>query len=275
MNDSNNRLLIISAAILILVAGMALMAFLLRPAARKKEKVVEETYQELETAVERDVVKRQTSVSTRFSGISYKPASRNAPFTEDDLKEMALNRQSAEKKLRIAQEKYLLDIINNESFNQRTREKYRLRSLDSYVDGMKAFDKGNYEESIKLLAKTLKDPNATDVSRYLVLIYLRSAAHRIRNFDLFLEFSRAQSRLVQSKDLSMLGIEKTDSALAFCDDMEELYKAAIDNKGYNKALEKRIFTEDGIVLNVKSVKEQLDQEIEEFKKEFRGFFSDV
>ncbi|MGM0599684.1 MAG: hypothetical protein ACQETH_07665 [Candidatus Rifleibacteriota bacterium] len=273
MDDSQKKL-IIAFSLLILGLVVLFVLSLSFKTAEKKHNIISKESPELSSITEiedeRAKVEPRT-IRARSARISVRN-DRKSPYSKDDIKEINLNRQEAQRKLRHAKEQWLLQQVNNESLNNRTREKYRLKTLDSFTEGMEEFEQGNYNKSIKLLFKSLKDPKATPVSKYMVLLYLRSAANRIKNFDLFIEFAKTQAELVQNDDLTPLGIEKSDQSVRYVNELEELYKAATNESDYRKLVAKRVVTNEGVVLSLKLVRRQLDNEIEELKNDFGGFF---
>lgn len=272
MDDSQKKLIF---AFSLLILGLIIL-FVVSLSFKTKEKKygISKEVSELSsiTEIQDERVKFEAKATrARTARVSIQ-TDRKSPYSEEDIKEINQNREKAQRKLRRAKEQWLLQQVNNESLNSRTREKYRLKSLDSFTEGMEEFKNGNYDKSIKLLFKSLKDPNATPVSKYMVLLYLRSAANRLKNFELFIEFAKIQAELVQNEDLTPLGIEKSDQSVRYVNELEELYKAATNESDYRKLVAKRVVTNEGLVLSLKVVRRHLDNEIQDMKKDFGGFF---
>jgi hypothetical protein len=270
MDESQRKIAIVISGILILMLALLLLSSLFKGTRKKPIENNERPVISKKQSPPKTTEQKQTTVS---APISNAPSNHQSPFTETDIEEITSARTEAERLLRIANDQWLLKQVNDPALNERTREKYRLKTLDSYMDGMLAFESGNYKESIQHLLKSLKDPAATPVSQYLILIYLRSAATRLKNFDLFLEFSKVQAELVNKQDLSPLGIEKSDTGLTYCSELEDIFKAATSESGFRKIVQKRMFDEGHLNLDIRAVEKSLNREIEEFKKDFGGFFS--
>lgn len=272
MDESQRKIFVVFFVILAIMLGLFVVSYSLRGVKKKRvdSKTLTSVLKKPKPTIEPEAKPSSSPTSTPLKSSII---GQTSPFSETDLKEITMARTDAERLLRIANDSWLLDQVNNESLNERTREKYRLKTLDSYMDGMNAFENGDYQASIKLLIQSLKDPNATPVSRYLILLFLRSAATKIKNFELFLEFAKVQAELINKEDLSSLGIEKTDNAIAYCVELEELYKAATNESEYKKLVQKRMFADGGISFDIKSIENGLSKEIDEFKKDFGGGFS--
>lgn len=193
-------------------------------------------------------------------------------FSEQELKEMQARRERLYEKSNIIGREKLLSIVNDESLSEMVRLRYKLRLIEPYVQGIEFFDEGNYSEAIKMLFKSLNDPMATPVTRYFALDYMRTAATELKDFGLYLELTKLQSKIVAEDDLSLLDIEKTNSGLDWCAEQEELYKASQSTSEFDKVIAQRMRGSFPTPSNYAARRSFLTEQIDEFKESFKRFF---
>lgn len=214
-------------------------------------------------------------VSSTFTSSSI-PKGGIGAFSEAELKTMLEESEKASYEIKKLQQALIMQNINDESLAQRTRELNRLRAIKPYGLGIELYKEGKYTESMRQLLLALEDPLATPVTRYMTLIYLRSAAEKEKRFSLFLEFSKIQARLAADEDLSTLGITETE----FDDEWFELqneYAKVMSDPSYEQViLQKRTARRDSSDEKVVAdERTRLQNDIKRFKRHYGEFFAHV
>ncbi|GAB4269836.1 MAG: hypothetical protein Kow0029_06120 [Candidatus Rifleibacteriota bacterium] len=195
-----------------------------------------------------------------------------SPFSKAELEEMNEREKKAELEVLAAQKRWIDKKVNDETLSEKTREKYRLRSISTYVSGLSAYKAKDYRKAVKDLFDSMKDPKASDVSRYMALMYIRSAALEMGDFELFLEATRAQAVLAAEKDLAVLGITRSDSGIKFVEKLEMIYKMKKDPSEFNRRVEEIMSKNNVREEYRKRVEDALKKEIEEYDEIYGDYF---
>lgn len=207
-----------------------------------------------------------------FTSSSIPAGQVGSPFSKAELEEMNEREKKAELEVLAAQKRWIDKKVNDETLSEKTREKYRLRSISTYVSGLSAYKAKDYRKAVKDLFDSMKDPKASDVSRYMALMYIRSAALEMGDFELFLEATRAQAVLAAEKDLAVLGITRSDSGIKFVEKLEMIYKMKKDPSEFNRRVEEIMSKNNVREEYRKRVEDALKKEIEEYDEIYGDYF---
>jgi ribosomal protein L29 len=130
--------------------------------------------------------------------------------------------------------------IKNPHLASNTREVYRLRLLKDYRAGHQALRDGDYALAYNLFAASLSDPNASPVSRYLALDYMRAAAAKMKDLKKYCDALRQQGELASTEDLSVLGISKDPHNRQGYEESIKILMASRDSSVFDALVEARM-----------------------------------
>lgn len=191
-------------------------------------------------------------------------------FSEEEAREF--RRQRAEIRSRVAEKKrnWASSMANNPSLDPKTQARYQLKLIEGYASGNKAMNDGSWAEAVRAYMNGVKDPDATQVTKYLCFENMSMAVRQLKDYDLYLEVLKEQGKLIAEADLSVLGIEKGNSGMDFYNEHRR-YVEYIRDSGESSL--KRIIDE---IMREEGLKEEdrpsAEEDFRESCKEWQQFF---
>ena len=193
-------------------------------------------------------------------------------FSEKQIEEIQKRTQQHRQKLEKVAEQWVMDRVNDQSLPENVRERYKLRTIQPYVNGLELYKNGDYYDSVRSLFEVLDHPDATPLAKYMALVYMRSAATKARDFGLFIELSMIQAQLIATEDLTSIGIEKDERSIRWCNIQKELFEARKNSAAFDGIVAKRL-RERNLTSRSRSNEERiLKNEIKDFEQRFKEFF---
>jgi hypothetical protein len=168
------------------------------------------------------------------------PKTPASPAVKARYEAMQNRLDSIRKDVREQSRKWGLNRINDQTLTAQTREVYRLRLIEPLHHGHRALENGNPREALQEYVKALKDPNASAVSRHITYDYMKEAAARLQDIELYVQIMRAQVAAIETEDLSVLSIPKTKDARIFVDDFEEHVLTLKDPVKFKSLVDKKM-----------------------------------
>ena len=198
--------------------------------------VIEDDYQEL------DYSHSSSSSSSGGSSSSFYQEDAQPPalLTEEDIKNIQKRRQKSREKLNKNAIEWLKHKTNDPRFCQQTLEKYKIKSHQGFVNGSYAFMKKDYKNAIKYFNETIKDPNASTITKYFALQNMMNIAYETKDLELYFIAARMNALLCAKEDLSILGIEKGTHQLEWVEKVEKTLKARNDPKYFQECVKMKL-----------------------------------
>lgn len=163
-----------------------------------------------------------------------------ALLSADDKAEMLKFNEEEAKRLQEEAEEWLSNKLKDKSLSAKTIEQYKLKQNQNFNNGMVARYEKNYERAIKEFNEILKDDTATSITKYFALYNLMSIAQELGDLDLFFIAARMRGKLVAEEDLSVIGLEKTNSEIIWAQEAELALKAKDSNDAFEKLVALKI-----------------------------------
>lgn len=190
-----------------------------------------------------------------------------SPFSDAEQKQMQEREKETDKLIETAARDWLFSMANDESLSEKTREKYKLKMNQNYVEGSNAQSMKDYPRAIKSYFQVLKSEDSTDVTKYYALNNIKTIALKMNNMELFIEVSKAYAKLIATADLSVIGIQKTEDQIEWIENFEKIYKAKRDPSALESLVQER--TADG------SPRSEVIQEIMDEAEEYDAIFKEL
>ncbi|NLI75386.1 MAG: hypothetical protein GX442_02945 [Candidatus Riflebacteria bacterium] len=165
---------------------------------------------------------------------------RQTTSSKAELEAMFREIQGFRKRVMEESREWGLKHVQDTSLASETREVYRLRMILPLHLGHKAFENKDYGEALRQYQKALEDPLSTPVTRYVTLDYAAEAARKNKDLDRYIELVTAQAGLVESEDLSALGLKKTEGMRKLFEDRGKLLRASKDLGILDSIIEERM-----------------------------------
>jgi hypothetical protein len=179
-----------------------------------------------------------------------------ALLSEEDIKNIKKRREQSREKLNKNAIEWLKNKTNDPRFCQQTLEKYKVKSHQGFVNGSYAFLRKDYKTAIKCFNETIKDPNATPVTKYFALQNMMNIAYETKDLELYFIAARMNALMCAKEDLSVLGIEKNTHQLEWVEKVEKTIKARNDPKYFDECVKMKLdFYKYGMT------KEQAEKEV--------------
>lgn len=224
---------------------------------------------------------RDSSHSISYSNgksSNYSYASRNAsgkkksPFTKEEIKRVNNEIESASQQLLKVEKGWILAKMSDKSLTAKTREKYRFKLIKSYGKGVDAMKNKNYAKALKEFRKSLKDPMASPVTKSMAYMYMKCAAQKLGDLDLYLLIASAEAELIATEDLSAIGIEKTTVQREWVEKFGKLMGAANDKGKYRELVDERMRKYGASADKRPVIEKTINRQINEYRKHFKEFF---
>ncbi|MDD3147600.1 MAG: hypothetical protein PHD82_09885 [Candidatus Riflebacteria bacterium] len=265
MND--NKHLIIAAVVAIL--SVFILAWMLTGRKSHKQQPVRQT------AVSEKPVSQKWQkddepvvVSSRPAHTSSSGGATMSPFSQAELEEMKARDKENEKLIEKAATSWLMNMANDDTIAEKTREKYKLKLNKAYVDATNAKKQKNYPLAVKKFYEAIKAPESTPVSKYYSLLNIKTAALKMKDMELFIVASRLEAKLIAEENLSTLGIAKSKEQLEWIDSFEKLLKARTDPAILDELVQKRMEFHKGKYPR-EAVEQMIFKEAEHYDKIFK------
>lgn len=213
--------------------------------------------------------KNTTGYQVGGRGSSYE---RKSPFTKEEIELVNNEIETEYNELLKVQEKWALAKISDTSLTAKTREKYRFKMIKSYGKAIEAMKKKNYRLALKEFRKSLKDPMASPVTQYMAYMYMKSAAQKLGDLDLYLLIADAGAELIATEDLSAIGIEKTTKQRRWVSKFGKLMRAANDKGKYRLLVDERMSKYKASAEKRPIIEKTINRQINEYRKHFKEFF---
>jgi hypothetical protein len=212
--------------------------------------------------------------STRTSAHTYKfdlqeVESNVSPFSEDELKAMKQRQKESDKIISESAQNWLTSKVNDENLPEKVKEKYRLKTISSYVEGTNLKKQKNYPAALKAFMDALKDPNASPVSKYYTLLNMKTIALKMKDLDLFIAISKSEAELISEEDLKIIGISKSKEHFEWIENFEKMMKAKRDPSVMSELIQKRMV--DGS--HREEIENDIKAEIERYESIFKELMS--
>ncbi|MBI3037633.1 hypothetical protein HYY75_01095, partial [bacterium] len=133
-----------------------------------------------------------------FSAPSVSPAFPVSPVTQEPkeaLQKMAQKMSKRQVEIEKTNQAWLQNRINDTSLATQTREVYRLRMIPDLKKGHKALQAGDKIMAMQYFQASLKDPNASPVSKYVTLNYMIDLARQAKDVDQYFSLRKLQATL--------------------------------------------------------------------------------
>ncbi|MBQ3644879.1 MAG: hypothetical protein II961_09810 [Candidatus Riflebacteria bacterium] len=163
-----------------------------------------------------------------------------ALLSDEDIKRLQKRRQESLDKLNKNAVEWLKNKTNDPRFSQKTIEKYKIKSHKGFVNGSYALMNKDYKTAIKLFNETVKDPEATVVTKYFALQNLMTIAYETKDLELYFIAARMNALMCAKEDLSVLGIKKNTHQLDWVEKVEKSIKAKNDPKYFEECVKMKM-----------------------------------
>ena len=163
-----------------------------------------------------------------------------ALLTEEDIRNIQRRREKSREKLSKNAIEWLKNKTNDPRFCQQTLEKYKIKSHQGFVNGSYAFMKKDYKNAIKFFNETIKDPNASVITKYFALQNMMNIAYETKDLELYFIAARMNALMCAKEDLSILGIEKSTHQLDWVEKVEKSLKARNDPKYFEECVKMKL-----------------------------------
>ena len=163
-----------------------------------------------------------------------------ALLTEEDIKNIQRRRAKSREKLSKNAVEWLKNKTNDPRFCQQTLEKYKIKSHQGFVNGSYAFMKKDYKTAIKYFNETIKDSEASVVTKYFALQNMMNIAYETKDLELYFIAARMNALLCAKEDLSVLGIEKSAHQLDWVEKVEKTLRARNDPKYFDECVKMKL-----------------------------------
>ena len=163
-----------------------------------------------------------------------------ALLTEEDIRNIQRRRERSREKLSKNAIEWLKNKTNDPRFCQQTLEKYKIKSHQGFVNGSYAFMKKDYKTAIKFFNETIKDPNASVITKYFALQNMMNIAYETKDLELYFIAARMNALMCAKEDLSILGIEKSTHQLDWVEKVEKSLKARNDPKYFEECVKMKL-----------------------------------
>ena len=201
----------------------------------KDNTIIEEDYEEKPSY--------QSSYSSGGENTSFyvqEDAQPPALLTEADIKSIQKRRQKSREKLSKNAVEWLKNKTNDPRFCQQTIEKYKIKSHQGFVNGSYAFMNKDYKTAIKFFNETIKDPEASAITKYFALQNMMNIAYETKDLELYFIAARMNALICAKEDLSILGIEKSTHQLDWVEKVEKSLKARNDPKYFEECVKMKL-----------------------------------
>ncbi len=193
-----------------------------------------------------------------------------ALLSADDKAEMLKFNEEEAKRLQEEAEEWLSNKLKDKSLSAKTIEQYKLKQNQNFNNGMVARYEKNYERAIKEFNEILKDDTASSITKYFALYNLMSIAQELGDLDLFFIAARMRGKLVAEEDLSVIGLEKTNSEIIWAQEAELSLKAKDNNDAFEKLVALKIENFKG-KLDRATAEASAKRSIKKYTKLFKDF----
>ena len=219
------------------------------------------------------------STGSFFGGSTYSVETVEKQFAskqaETDFYEMVNEILQNREEVMDESRKWAFSRVNDESLTAQTRERYRLHLIPGLRNGHDLLAQGSYLEAMEEYTKALHDPNASPVSRYLTIDYMKHAASRLNDMDAYFRIWRIQALIVEESDLSLLGIDRQENTVEWVEEMIQYMQAANDPALFQQIVNRKFeqsreldLDEDPAVVRAKIEEDTKDT----IKQLTRGFY---
>ena len=192
-----------------------------------------------------------------------------SPFTEEEEERLKKNRIESRKRLVENSQKWLEEMVNNESLDEKTREKYRLKLNKNFVEGKIASKNKDYKTALKKFYKALKDPSATVTSKYYIYMNLKILARKMNDIELFIIISKEEGRMLADNEIPVLDLKKSGDALEWITEFETYTKAKKNASIFNKLVTEEIKRTNGAI-GRDQAEAKIFEKIKEYEYAFKG-----
>ena len=160
-----------------------------------------------------------------------------ALLTKEDKAKMKKKREESRRKLRENADIWLKSKTNDPSLSIQTLEKYKIKSHQGFTNGTVALRSKDYNTAIKYFNETVKDKDASAVTKYFALSNMMVIAQKTKDIKLYLLAARMSALLCATEDLSALGIPKSNHQLEWVEKVENTILARNDKKYFEKCVQ--------------------------------------
>ncbi|OIP29967.1 hypothetical protein AUK22_02590 [bacterium CG2_30_54_10] len=186
------------------------------------------------------------TVGTPYSGSSFGSGSTGSGPRANDS-EVAAKMAALEAVASQHREKVLTDsiawaekFIQDPNLATATREVYRQRLIPGLRNGHRALQGRDFAGAMREFEKALEDPHGSPVSKFVCYKYIKYCAAQQRDTEKFLQCAKEQAMLMETQDLSMLGIDKTGDAMIVVEDLAKLLRASKNAQAFQTLVDNRM-----------------------------------
>ncbi len=166
-------------------------------------------------------------------------------LSEKEKEKMRKKREKNRKKLRANAKEWLKHKTNDPSLCIQTIEKYKIKSHQGFTNGTVALRNKDYKTAIKYFNETIKDTNASPVTKYFALSNMMTIAQQTKDIKLYFIAARMSAMLCATEDLSALGIKKDTHQLDWVEKVEKTINARNDQKYFEECVKMKMDLYEG------------------------------
>lgn len=166
-------------------------------------------------------------------------------LSEKEKAKMLKKREENRKKLRANAIEWLKHKTNDPSLCIQTIEKYKIKSHQGFTNGTVALRNKDYNSAIKFFNETVKDANASPVTKYFALSNMMTIAQQTKDVKLYFIAARMSAMLCATEDLSALGIKKDTHQLEWVEKVEKTIYARNDPKYFEECVKLKMDLYEG------------------------------
>ena len=269
MNDDNKYLIIAGAVVICMI--MAIFLANLRGCSSKRDDkvVVPKPKVATSTKVEKEEEEYRTRPSS-FKSPSRSFSSYPPPPSDQDKERMAKKYEENKKKLKQLKIDWFEEQLKDPNISPLAREQYKFRSNPNFVVGMRAMDNQDYKTAIKSFSEITKDKKASAYSKYYACKALMDCAYKIKDMELYFIAARMSAKLIADEDLSLIGKEKGEFTLEWCDKVENTLKARNDPKYFDICVKRKLANFDTINDKTREMaKKSVESDIRFYTKKYK------
>ncbi len=195
-------------------------------------------------------IKTTTSNNNSNYSFGYYEASKVQPpalLTEEDIKSLKKRRDAKRELIQKNAVEWLKNKTSDPNFCQETIEKYKIRSHQGFVNGTYAFMHEDYDAALKFFNETIKDSEASAITKYFAIQNIMKIAYKKKDFELFFIAARMNATMCATGDLALLGIKKDTHQLEWVEKVERSLRARNNQKYFEECVQAKLdYYQDGI-----------------------------
>ena len=163
-----------------------------------------------------------------------------AILSKSEKEAMERKRQDKKEKIRKAAIEWLKQKTSNTALCQQTIERYKVKSHQGFANGTVALRNKDYKTALNYFNQTVKDPEATAITKYFAINNMMIIAQRMKDIELYFIAARMNAALCAKEDLTLLGIQKNSNHLEWVNRVEKTIKARNDKTAFQECVQAKL-----------------------------------